>query len=378
MSTKKKHILFQAAPFCFGPIATTLNVVRELAGSGHHLTLIGEGPTHDLLDREDFEFDKLPASTVKPFSEELEQLIREADLVVSNTDPPFAAACIRRGAKVVVIDTLFWMWDHIDPILLQSDSYIIQNFIGVEQQMARIGRPQNLLVVGPLTQKQEQPIPQGERDNFLLVSLGGCDCNLVAKESDPYPEIICRLIECVLEQESLDIEVMLATGERSANALCAKTASVQIGTFSNKEHVDLIRRAKGVMLSPGLTGSMEVFEGGTPVFFLPPQNYSQVLQMKAFRRSEVAGHSFSWFDVYPELAPPPYLPEEEAVAIVRDAIGKCIQDEKTWTTFYQTVKAFLETGIQNFDPTPGYRLRTRLGIDGVRKASERILQILEE
>jgi hypothetical protein len=38
-------LLFQAAPFCFGPISTLLNVVQALADSGERLIVIDEGPT---------------------------------------------------------------------------------------------------------------------------------------------------------------------------------------------------------------------------------------------------------------------------------------------------------------------------------------------
>ncbi|MBK6930753.1 MAG: hypothetical protein IPH12_07695 [Saprospirales bacterium] len=377
MKAKPGALLFQAAPFCFGPISTTLNMVRQLAGKGLEIVMIGEGPTNNLLKRENLEFELLDASTTAPFSDELSKIIERANLVISNTDPAFASACMRRGARVAVVDTLYWMWDRLDPILLESDAYLIQNFMGTAEQLERLGRPRNTVLVGPLITALELPLRRQERENFILISLGGCDCNLVDHCQDPYPGMIFEMVEKVIRENDMDLEIIWTTSERPASNLNGRFNTHRVGTFSNQDHVALMRRAKGVILSPGITGSMEAFEAGTPVFFLPPQNYSQALQLRAFREKGVAPFGFSWYDVYPDLSPPPYLPEEQAVSQIRQTIERCASDQRVWDALYQALQLFLRSGIARYDPKPARELRTALGTDGPLKAAQAILQLLD-
>ena len=368
----KKTILLQAAPFCYGPISTTLNVARVLGQFDHRLLAIEEGPTGELVRRSGFRMERVAVPTC-PLSQELLNVIDQADLVVSNTDPVFAAACLERGARVVVLDTLFWMWDKLDSALLDCELYIVQDFYGVDEQVERLGRPRNFLRVGPLVRPQDPPVSQTRRENLIHVSLGGCDCLLVDPAQDPYPATILESIKEVLTTGS---EIVLSTGERTARSLEPRDNRFKVSTLSNRDHLEVMRRAKAILLSPGLTGTMEVLEAETPVFFLPPQNYSQVLQLKAYRKASAAPFSFTWSDVYPEFDLPFYLPEEEAVNRVREVVGRFVRDPEARGVLRQKLAAFLDTGFQDYDPGPGKKLRRSLGMGGAEKAARAINALL--
>jgi hypothetical protein len=369
----RRTILLQAAPFCFGPISTLLNVVRALVRPGYRLIVIEEGPTRDLIRRSRLPLERVALTTAPPFSPELGELIDRVDLVVSNTDPIFAAACMARGAKVIVVDTLFWMWDHIPPILLEAERYIVQGFYGTEAQLKRLGRPRNFLQVGPLTSTQGPPIPLAERPNSIHVSFGGCDCLLVDPQQDPYPGMMLKVLEDALAAAlPQDCDVLLCCGERAACSLQPRDRRITVGTLSNQDYLKSMRQAKAILLSPGLTGTLEVLQVETPAFFFPPQNYSQVLQLSAYRKANVAPYSFTWTDVYPEFALPPYLPEEEAVARVRAVVGRFVQDVAAQDVLRHKLVEFLQTGIQDYDPAPARRLCESLGPDGPVRAARAI------
>jgi hypothetical protein len=368
-----RTILLQAAPFCFGPISTLLNVIQGLVRPNYRLIIIEEGPTRDLIRRSGLPLERVALTTAPPFSPELGELIDQADLVVSNTDPVFAAACMERGAKVIVVDTLFWMWDHIPPILLEAERYIVQDFGDAEAQFKRLGRPQDFLQVGALTSHQPPPVPLTRRVSSIHVSFGGCDCLLVDPQRDPYPGLMLELLENALAAALPHRwDVLLCCGDRTACSLQPRDKRITVSTLSNQDYLKSMRQAKAALLSPGLTSTLEVLQAETPVFFFPPQNYSQVLQLSAYRKANVAPYSFTWADAYPEFALPPYLPEEEAVARVRTVIDRFGGDVAAQDTLRRKLVEFLQTGIQAYDPAPARRLCASLGADGPVRAARAI------
>jgi hypothetical protein len=369
----KRTILFQAAPFCFGPVSTTLNVMQELAGAGHRLIMVDEGPTGDLIRRSGLPIEGVALPTTPPFTPELGRWVDRVDLVVSNTDPIFAAACMERGAPVTVIDTLFWMWDHIPPILMEAELFISQAFHGTQAQIERLGRPRNYIEVGPLIAPQALPVPLADRDRLIQVSFGGCDCFLVDPAHDPYPALVLGLLEEALDAAlPADHRVVLCCGERTACTLEPRDGRITVNTLSNREYLRTMRRARAIFLSPGLAGTMEVFEAQTPAFFFPPQNYSQVLQLRACRQAAVAPYSFTWSDVYPEFDLPPYLREEEAVARVRQVIERAVDDPVARDELRRQMVSFLQVGIHDHNPGPPHRLRESLGMGGPSQAARAI------
>jgi hypothetical protein len=138
-----------------------------------------------------------------------------------------------------------------------------------------------------------------------------------------------------------------------------------------------MRAAKGILLSPGLTGSMEVFEAHTPVFFLPPQNYSQVLQLEFYRDSGAAHFSYTWTDTYSDFKLPNYLPEEIAVEKVRDVINRAISDPQVKNTLKQQMVHFFKRDIQDYNPIPGRKFRESFGMEGPQQAARIINNFLK-
>lgn len=373
-----KTLVFQAAPFCFGPISTTLSVIDGLVDTQHRFIVIDEGPTGDLTKRSDLPIQRVHLSTSRPFDATLRELIESADLVVSNTDPGFAAECMALGAQVAVIDTLFWMWDSLPASLLDAPVFIAQAFDGNLDQFERLGRPQHYVEVGPLVNAQPSPLIQTEREKIILVSLGGCDCFLFDPAQDPYPGLVLKALEQALDQVQLrDYRVMLCCGERASCTLSPTNSMIEIRTLSKEEYIHALRRARAVILSPGLTGSMEAFEAQTPVFFLPPQNYSQVLQLASFRNANTAPNSFAWGDAFPDFSLTPYLPEEAAVARVRQVIDQLKNTPDAHNKLTRSLQDFLQVGMHHYDPQPGRHYRESLGLDGPKKAAQTIKTFLD-
>lgn len=365
-----RTIIFQAAPFCFGPISTTLNIIQHLFRAGHRIIVIDEGPTGDLISGSGLPVEQVSVPVSKGIIPEVKNFLMEADLVVSNTDPVFAAECVKQGIPVAVVDTLFWMWDQLPDEVMGVDLYICQNFSGVQEQLDRLSCPRHFHRTGPLISPQVSSLPNDTRQPLVHVSFGGADCMLVDQEQDPYPSLILGLLEEAAEKALYPNQrVILCCGRRPARTLTPRNGRFSVNTLSKSDYIHSLRRAQGCCLSPGLTGAMEAFEAETPVFFLPPQNYSQVLQLDEYRKAGVAPFGFAWSDVYPDGEIPPYLPEEEAVARVRCLIDRFVTDRDSQNALVERLAGFLGNGMGNCDTSSAKRFRSSLGMEGSAKAA---------
>src|SRR5688500_6435890 len=107
-------IIFDAEPFCFGPISTTLNIIRELRAlaprSELRIVLLGTLTSRQLADASDLVDDVIECDT----SDEAlllshRRLIESADLYLSNTNFNSVKLLQKHGitTPVAFVDTLF-------------------------------------------------------------------------------------------------------------------------------------------------------------------------------------------------------------------------------------------------------------------------------
>jgi hypothetical protein len=372
----KKKILLQSAPFCFGPTSTLLNIAKHF-GEHHDLLMIDEGPSGELLKLSGLNIRPVKIASNKP-SKELEALLKSVDVIISNTDLEFARYCCENAVKkLVIVDTLFWMWDRIDPLLFKSSLYIIQDFFGTDEQLKRLGSPENLVRVGPLvnfnTNNNVNLHPQK-----ILVSLGGCDCTLFDPEIDPLPALIIELIQMALKEMNLPAEKLIITvGTKTREALKTVIGDIEIKTLSNSDNQLLMNNVQAIFLSPGITGTFEAMHAGVPVFFLPPQNYSQLLQLNEYQKFGVAPFCFNWPDVYPSFTLPNYLPEKEAVSRTRNTVNQFLKDKETQEKFKLSIKIFIQSGINGYHHEKAKALLNKFGKDGIDRACQAIIDLIE-
>ena len=75
---------------------------------------------------------------------------------------------------------------------------------------------------------------------------------------------------------------------------------IQYQFFEHDEFLHQIAEAKLIISSPGLTTAFEVFNSETPIFFIPPQNYSQYWNLEGFISNDIAPGAINWNHLYPE------------------------------------------------------------------------------
>ncbi|MBD2791149.1 hypothetical protein [Xenorhabdus szentirmaii] len=365
MLENSPYIIFDADPFCFGPISTTLNVVEKLKNrsklmSDTKFILLGTltssqlGQTSGLFDAI-YECNTTSVSDLSRYSE----LISGASLYISNTNPHSIDFVSKFNTPIIYIDTLFWMWDDFHVDLHQTEKTFIQDFHGIEHNIERFqDKLGDYQVIPPILHSTlQQYMMDDSPPEGVLITLGGID-TVYADTTDFYYHFLAELLAIpYLQQEP---HITIAGGGKTIVNLAEMFAQthphVDIGCFSRHEFLQKLHRARKVLANPGLTTFYECVTLNKDVFFLPPQNYSQQLQLDVYLQHYYGHeHGFLWQPEYGYPDIPRYLPEKEGLALIKkcndlfinspterkramDMISQFLSKEKNNTHFYHESK----------------------------------------
>jgi len=272
----------------------------------------------------------------------VEPLFKKADVFVTVMNPVAAHFALKAGTPVVYIDSLFWMWDKVDKEFAGFDKYFVQNFFNSKEALAKYPHLKNVEFVGPIIDASFKKVEK--KEDFVLVNFGGMESALiqVGKNSN-YPFIIGELVIKALEKSKQ--KAYICGNDKVLKKLVKgkKLKNIIIGGKSHEEFLDLLRKTKLLITTPGLTTTFEAFHYGAPAVFLPPENYSQFLNLKIFRQNKVADNSFHWMDIYPGLDIIPGEDEKEGVDKVLGCIKRfenSIADKEKFSNFIDGVLSF--------------------------------------
>lgn len=374
-------VLMQAAPFCFGPVSTSLAIATELRKFDLAIVWLAEGTALQLLQAGKYDDYVVPFNLAnRDDKRRYAHYIEEADMVVVNTDPDFAKFALGLNKKTVYIDILYWMWQSIPEIAERCALYVYEDFVRMDDQIKRMGTPRNALRVGPLVSPGSVPDKRSDSQagNHLLVSLGGLhrpgnSQGLLCSFSD----MVRRAVEEALEENDDFNEVYFAGGVEASETTLRNGVKVHTGCLSKETHLRLISSAKAVVLSPGLTGFYEVASAKVPVFFLPPHNYSQYLQLESYKAVLKQPYYADWerLGFFTELAC--FLPEEQMLNSVDSILAEVIEKGDLLT---QHLREFLTSGYKVYDSQPAVLMVDALkteGVDGTERVSREIVQRIE-
>ncbi|OTA21701.1 hypothetical protein Xbed_00451 [Xenorhabdus beddingii] len=326
------YIIFDADPFCFGPISTTLNVVDKLKRRnklipGTQFILLGT-LTSSQLGQKSSSFDVIYECDTTSITElsRYSELISGASLYISNTNPNSINFVAQLGTPIIYIDTLFWMWDNLHVDLHQTEKTFIQDFHGIERNIEKFhDKLGDYQVIPPILPDSLQPDslqkyrldappPEG-----VLITLGGID-TVYVDTTDFYYHFLQELLSIPNLQNETNITI--AGGGKTivnlANRFAKTHPHIHIGCFARQDFLQKLDRARKVLSNPGLTTFYECMTLNKDVFFLPPQNYSQQLQLDVFLQHYYTHeYGFLWQPEYGYPDIPSYLPEKEGLALIK-------------------------------------------------------------
>jgi len=335
------RILCEAVSFGFGPVSKLLSLC-ELLNQKHSLSFIGSGCSLSLAQKTNI-FEKiivLDTTSTNHFNDSVP--FSGYDVVLSVMNPLFGRAALENGCKLIVIDSLFYMWDKIDPVWEECDLLIIQSFFEEKKRLLSTHNFTNAQIVGPIISTQIEPKKQNVH-NTLLINFGGADYPYIKNFND----IQLFIRKLTLEIERIDIfdEKIITIGPRCLQSMKElERNGFKVRSFSHDEFLFQLSKSSTLLTIPGLTSSFESFCLAIPTLFLPPLNYSQFLNLRTFRSLELSHIGSHWDDYFPNLNTNG-LPEEEGVQMIESLIAQAYRDPSILTSIVKSYEIVLEDTV---------------------------------
>ncbi len=381
MTTKKeKTILCDAKAFCFGPISKLLTISERLFEKYRIVFLVSR--TSKMLSAHACA-DEIVECDTENITDLLahEALFKSADLFVNIMNPLSARFAAERGLPMVQIDSLFWMWEQIAEEILSSEIYFIQDFEGVAEQMKKFsGRIKNPVLVGPIIKEVPNGVP---KKNKLLINLGGMEsASIKVGVNTEYPYVIMRLINDLLAKGHDFAEIVCAGNRDILEEMKRRTpnGAIHYQFFEHNDFLRQIAESRLIISSPGLTTAFEVFNSGTPVFFIPPQNYSQYWNLDSFIKNGVAEEAINWNHLYSEVSILKNEEQKKGIEKVLQCTRQFEKDPKAWSKVEGGVKHFLTLPTDELEGV-GKRQKKyfeTLGGNGTEVIVKGIIDLLEK
>lgn len=245
-------------------------------------------------------------------------------IVVANTYPSGVDIAKRANLPCVFVDTLFWMWNRLPISLDDVERYYIEDFHCIGASAHRFGSSTKFKMVAPLV--DTNVLPKAVPHPFLLVSLGGIDSNLY-----DFPVFYERLIAYISAEKKLErYHILICGGGKKfmqREFARFEHSRLTIDSLPPREHIAYLKSADMVLASAGLHGFYENYFLRKNVMFLPPQSYSQYLQLKAVLREYpgVIGANFEELGVAHVLRE--NMPDVERINEVKRTNRQLVEDQ---------------------------------------------------
>ena len=162
-----------------------------------------------------------------------------------------------------------------------------------------------------------------------------------------YPFVIMELLDKVLSENNVFDEIVCCGNKKVLKDISDKLPNSKI-KFKFYEHDSFLKQiaeAKMIISSPGLTTAFESFDLKTPMFFLPPQNYSQYWNLDTFSKNKISADALNWDDLYPDSN---IIKNEEQLIGIKKVLN-CVNSFESDSTAQQKIKNYIEKVIRLSD-----------------------------
>lgn len=368
-------ILVTAEAFGYGPIATCLNVVKELKKIPDvSMTFLGTGISLEQAKMTNYFDTILECETFK--YEELEKakdVFFNHDVVLSSENIPGAIFALKNGLKnVYYMDNLMWMWDEIHDGLEDLKGYIISETIPCDKNFKRIGgNIKNPVFVGPIRDMDIRN--NGNQENKLIINVGGAEAFII--DPNIVKSFYNKLINNILASSELinrfdKIIVCGGSGVIDNLTLNTHEPKIIVKTLANEEYLKELDTCSHCIMASGLGNFFETLWRNKEIMYLPPVNYSQLLQLDYYKDMDLGFKMVNWdkFDFFESI--PSLLNEEAGVNLVLENVKKYIE-ESDENTILENVKDFLNSNQRQY-----YQIRTDYANSLKKDAAKEIAEMI--
>ncbi|MBI3687501.1 MAG: hypothetical protein HY241_09255 [Actinobacteria bacterium] len=312
--------------FGYGPASTMLALVSRIA-ERHAWQVVSAGAAAEFVGRQlpgavCHELDTFVPSSWPGFC----GIAPPGSVVVSCTNPEFAAWAIDRGYRVGIVDTLDWMWAKRPAGLNVADFHLVQAYFGGQVTPNGDRRETIRPVADPALWR---PVGGGQQPGTALVSFGGMR---LPGRDDLVAGYVRWLLSAALPVlvEHAGVERVRIVGGRSDLADLVPPAwsrhpALRVGIGVDRAtYAGLVQRAAHLIVSPGLATIYECAAAGLTPLLQPGFNMSMVLQARDLAATG-----------YPHVSTWPWLTEAtQAVAAMAEDDGVCHVAEHVTATIH--------------------------------------------
>lgn len=347
--------------FGYGPASALLTLVGAL-GDRFHWHAISTGGAAEFLRAQ------LPGVIVHDLDTfiptawpDLRDIAAPGSLIISATNPEFAAWAIRQGYRIGLVDTLDWMWQTLPDVLNNAEFHLVQAYFGVSPPVAgphsgpRSGPRRQVIrpIVDPALWPATGPSP---RPGTALIGLGGMHLPGGDETVAAYVRWLLGATLPTLLDHAAD-EITIAGGRADLAELVppewrAHPAITTRSGMNRRHYAEAVRTAEHVIASPGLASIYECAAARLTPLWQPGYSMSMILQCRHLQATGYP-HVAAWPWLDEAAAHIAGLPEAEGLRYVADrmsgTIGAIDPDGATMT------KALLRY-LERDDASPALRL----------------------
>lgn len=370
-------VLLNAVPFGYGPVAKIHAIACDLKELGAEVVFAGDGVAYEFFVRENICHCINVDVRTEEGRNEVTKVAKEFDYALTCMYPEFVVA-VAGAVKCGYVDSLFWMWDRFVfdrfPELKGVNDYFIQNTFGAGS-VGILEEIENPRMVGGIFPSRKRTGVPAVREGICL-SFGGVENIYSDPEKIRYPFEMMALLEGSNFFEGQKDEISVYASGRIVSKLERIFGHLNVKFLSAKhsDFMDSLSHSKWVLATPGLTTILEAFSFGTPLFFMPPQNYSQFLILGHLSDE---GHPLSlpnWDQIYPEFKLHSSVAEEEAVSSITKIASRFFDDQDRQTKLLPFLRLWksdpnILKKLEAFER----RFSNRVGLDGSKSVALQIV-----
>ena len=315
VTTPTLHLLCDANPMCYGSSTALLAVLDHVQGSR---TAVVHDVTAEVLAA-DPAVDAVIRANVKD-PDEVRRAIDgrhfDAALVVSNRS--CLNLYLELGLPVFFVDILLWFGVVVPHnIWTDAERAFVQSFPGVDARTASMHTPP--MTVGPLI--RGVPLRSRERSG-TLVQIGGAASRWVRPgENSNYPRMVADWMDGWTEALR---PITFAAGRQAIRSIPDDhviRASCELVTLPHREVLNRLGEVARYVTTPGLNSVFEGLCADVPMLFLPPQNATQVAQLRAYEAAGLVAPGLNLSDLDPAFpGDVSGIPERELTELVLTAL----------------------------------------------------------
>ena len=353
-------VLVMAEPFGYGPVATAINVAKELKDKVD-MDFVGSGIAIEQALMSGL-FNNCINCDLND-NKELEKYLnkfKEYDAILSSDTLNGTIFMVNNSIdNIYYLDNLVWMWDKLPTEFINLKKYFISETIPCKENFKRIGKQiKNPVFVGPI---RNIDVSNDEKidEEQLIINIGGAESFLLDKKL--INQFYNKIINNILESNGIEKfkKILICGGSCVISKLNINRSDLNIiaTTLPYDEYIKEMRKTKYFIMASGLGNFIETIGKNKNIMYLPAINYSQLLQIEYYKQQNFGFDILNWddFKFYEPIEK--YLDEETGVKKVVSNIEQFLNDDYSLLIKQKTSKFLCDQQDDYYNTRKDYILK---------------------